>query len=128
MSDADDRHPEDLDGGRSAPNLFELLRSRVRAASDGLLVVSAVLGVLGLVALGVARRWPWAAIAAFSVLLGAGSWGILDRMRQTPVVLGHSLPTPLISAARISAGAVALLATLALLLGAFGLCLGTWIS
>ena len=113
---------------REPPNLFDLLRSRVRAASDGQLVIAASLGVVGFVALGVARRWPWAVIAACSALLGAGLWGVLDRAAPAPAFLGHIIPEPIVSAARVASGAIALLSLLALMLGAFGLCLGTWIS
>ena len=116
---------------REAPNLFDLLRSRVRAASDGQLALSASLGVAGLVTMGVVRRWPWAAIAACTALFGAGLWGILDRTRcaQATSVTAHpASPSPFVTVARVTAGAVALLSLLVLLLGAFGLCLGTWIS
>lgn len=116
---------------REAPNLLDLLRSRVRAASDGRLALSASLGVAGLVTMGVARRWPWPAIALCSALCGAGLWGILDRTRSAPAASVHAppaSPTPLVTAARVTAGAIALISLLALLLGAFGLCLGTWIS
>lgn len=109
---------------RRSPNVFDILRARVRAASDGQLVTAASLGVLGLLALGILRRWPWAAIAACGVLLGTGVWGILDRSGP----LGRPLPLPLLALTRLLAGLVALLSLAALMLGAFGLCLGTWIS
>lgn len=110
------------------PNLFDLLRTRVRAASDGQLVIAASLGVAGLVTLGVVRRWPWAAIAACGALLGAGLWGVLDRAPPVPALLGRAVPSPLLSVARVASGFIALLSLLALMLGAFGLCLGPWIS
>jgi hypothetical protein len=113
---------------RKSPNLFDLLRSRVRAASDGQLVLSASLGVAGFLTLVAARRWPWAGIAACTALLGAGLWGVLDRTPPAPALLGHAVPAPLMLIARLASGALALLALLALMLGAFGLCLGTWIS
>lgn len=113
---------------RHSPNVFDILRSRVRAASDGQLVVAASLGVLGLLALVVLRRWPWAAIAACGLFLGAGVWGILDRTTVPPSVRGHELPAPLVALTRIVAGLVGLVSLLVLLLGAFGLCLGPWIS
>lgn len=136
MSTDDGRLP-DLAGGtrgppppeaRATPNLFDILRTLVRRASDGQLVLSVVAGLLGIVALALIRRWPWAAVAAFGLLLGAGAWGVLDRTRQGPVILGRTVPEPLIAAARVSTGLVALLALLSLALGAFGRCLGTWIS
>lgn len=113
---------------RSSPNLFDLLRSRVRAASDGQLVLSASLGAAGFVVLVAARRWPWAAIAACTALLCAGLWGVLDRTSPAPALLGHAVPVPIVILVRMASGALALLALLALMLGAFGLCLGTWIS
>lgn len=134
--DRDERVTEghDADAGtnlpseRRPPNLFEILRSRVRAASDGQLVLSASLGVAGLVTLGIVRRWPWAAIAACGVLLGAGLWGVLDRTRAAPSVLGRELPVAVVTIARLASGVLALLSLLVLMLGAFGLCLGPWIS
>lgn len=115
---------------RESPNLFDLLRSRVRAASDGQLVLSAVLGMAGLITMGVARRWPWAAIAACGVLIFAGLWGVLDRTHSATVLpgRGRALSATLAVVARVASGALALLALLALMLGVFGLCLGTWIS
>jgi hypothetical protein len=113
---------------RRSPNLFDILRSRVRAASDGQLAVAASIGVLGLLALGILRRWPWAAVAACGLLLGAGVWGILDRSNAQPSMLGRKVPTPVVTVARVVAGFVGLICLLVLLLGAFGLCLGTWIS
>lgn len=120
--------PGGVGGEHATPNLFDLLRSRVRAASDGQLVLAAALGVAGFVALGVVRRWPWAALAACSALLGTSLWGVLDRTPPSAVLMGRALPKPLITMARMAAGTVALLALLALMLGVFGLCLGTWIS
>jgi hypothetical protein len=113
---------------RRSQNIFDILRDRVRAASDGVLAVAASLGVLGLLVLGLFRRWPWAAVAACGVLLGAGIWGILDRSEEPPSLRGHALPGPLVVATRLIAGIVGLVSLLALLLGAFGMCLGTWIS
>ena len=118
----------DAPAERHSPNIFEILRARVRAASDGQLVVVASIGVLGLLALVVLRRWPWAAAAACGLLLGAGVWGILDRSTAPPSIRGRALPAPLPALTRILAGVVALISLLVLLLGAFGLCLGTWIS
>ena len=111
-----------------SPNLFDILRSRVRALSDGQLVLCASLGLAGLVVLGIIQRWPWAGIAACGALLGAGLWGILDRTRGAPFLLGRAVPMSLVTAARFAAGTLALISLLVLLLGAFGLCLGTWIS
>jgi hypothetical protein len=113
---------------RRSPDLFAILRARVRAASDGQLVLCASLGVAGLVALGIVRRWPWAAIAACGVLLGAGLWGVLDRTRATPSLLGREVPMALVTIARLTSGVLALISLLVLMLGAFGLCLGPWIS
>lgn len=110
------------------PTIFDILRARVRAASDGQLVLVASIGVVGLVALGIFRRWPWAGVALCGVLLGAGAWGILDRSRESPSLRGRSVPLQLLGALRVAAGTIALLSLLVLLLGAFGLCLGTWIS
>ncbi|HEY9450574.1 MAG TPA: hypothetical protein VIQ60_12560 [Gemmatimonadaceae bacterium] len=134
--DRDERVTEghDANGGTNAlpelrsPNLFEILRARVRAASDGQLVLCASLGVAGLVALVIIRRWPWAAIAVCGVLLGAGLWGVLDRTRAAPALLGREVPLVLVTIARLASGVLALLSLLALMLGAFGLCLGPWIS
>lgn len=114
--------------GQRSPNLFDILRSRARALSDGQLVLCAALGVAGLIVLGVIRRWPWAGVAACGALLGAGLWGILDRTRGAPSLLGRAVPMALTTATRLAAGALALISLLALLLGAFGLCLGPWIS
>jgi hypothetical protein len=111
-----------------SPNVFDILRARVRAASDGQLVVAASIGVVGILGLGVLRRWPWAAVAACGVLLGAGVWGILDRSKDPPSIRGHRLPLPLVALTRIIAGLVGLISLLVLLLGTFGLCLGPWIS
>jgi hypothetical protein len=111
-----------------SPNVFDVLRARVRAASDGQLVLAASLGVLGLLALVVLRRWPWAAVAGCTLLLGAGLWGILDRSKAPLSLHGRKLPPPLVTLMRIVAGVVGLISLLVLLLGAFGLCLGTWIS
>ncbi|HET7552681.1 MAG TPA: hypothetical protein VFK04_15420, partial [Gemmatimonadaceae bacterium] len=94
----------DAPAERRSPNLFDILRSRVRAASDGQLVVAASVGVLGLLALVVLRRWPWAAVAACGVLLGAGVWGILDRSKALPSIRGHRIPTPFVTLTRIVAG------------------------
>ncbi|HET7620279.1 MAG TPA: hypothetical protein VFK39_00125 [Gemmatimonadaceae bacterium] len=113
---------------RRSQNIFDILRDRVRAASDGQLAVAASLGVLGLVALGLFRHWPWAAVAACGVLLGAGIWGILDRSEESPSLRGRALPGPIVAATRFMAGIVGLVSLLVLLLGAFGMCLGTWIS
>lgn len=118
----------DTPADHGTPTIFDLLRSRVRAASDGQLVVVASIGVLGLVALGILRRWPWAGVALCGVLVGAGAWGILDRSRGTASIRGHGIPVQLLSALRIAAGSIALISMIVLLLGAFGLCLGTWIS
>lgn len=118
----------DAPAERRSPNIFDILRARVRAASDGQLVAAASLGVLGLLALGILRRWPWAAVAACGVLLGAGVWGILDRSQDLPSIRGRKLPAPLATIVRLVAGFVGLISLLVLLLGAFGLCLGTWIS
>jgi hypothetical protein len=110
------------------PTIFDILRARVRAASDGQLVVAAALGVMGLLALGILRRWPWAGVALCGVLLGASIWGILDRSRESTSIGGRKVPLPLVGALRVAAGFVGLISLLVLLLGAFGLCLGTWIS
>ena len=118
----------DAPAERHSPGLYDILRSRVRAASDGQLVVASSIGVLGLLALVVLRRWPWAAVAACALFLGAGVWGILDRITAPPSIGGRKLPAPLVALTRIVAGLVGLLSLLVLLLGAFGLCLGTWIS
>ncbi len=118
----------DAPAERRSPNIFDIIRGRVRAASDGQLVVAAAIGVLGLVVLGVLRHWPWPAVAACGVLLGGGIWGILDRSDVPPSLRGRQLPPPLVAAVRIAAGSVGLLSLLVLLLGAFGMCLGTWIS
>lgn len=118
----------DAPAERRSPNLFDVLRARVRAASDGQLAAAAALGVLGLVTLGFLRRWPWAAVAACGVLLGASVWGILDRSPAPPSLRGRPVPAPVVTAARVFAGSLALVLLLALLLGAFGLCLGPWIS
>ena len=108
--------------------VFDILRARVRAASDGQLALAAAVGVIGLIALGILRRWPWTAVALCGVLLGAGIWGILDRSGGSTSVGGRKVPLPLVSALRAGAGFVGLTSLLVLLLGAFGLCLGTWIS
>jgi hypothetical protein len=113
--------------GRS-PNVFDILRARVRAASDGQLVIAASLGLLGLLVLVVIRRWPWPAVALCGLLLGAGVWGILDRSTAPLTILHHELPAPLLAFTRNVAGLLGLLSLLVLLLGAFGLCLGPWIS
>ncbi|HEU6452706.1 MAG TPA: hypothetical protein VFT57_14900 [Gemmatimonadaceae bacterium] len=113
---------------RTPPTIFDILRARVRAASDGQLVVATSLGVIGLVALGILRRWPWAGVALCGVLLGAGIWGILDRSGGSTSVGGRKVPLPVVSALRVAAGLVGLISLLVLLLGTFGLCLGTWIS
>jgi hypothetical protein len=118
----------DAPAERRSPNIFDILRARVRAASDGQLVAAASLGVLGLLALGILRRWPWAAVAACGALLGASVWGILDRSHEPPSIRGRKLPAPLVAIVRVVAGLVGLISLLVLLLGVFGLCLGTWIS
>jgi hypothetical protein len=111
---------------RRSLTIFDILRSRVRAASDGQLVLAASLGVAGLVTLGVLRRWPWPVVALCGVLLGAGAWGILDRSRAA---FGSSRArATFVQMLRTLAGLVALISLLVLLLGAFGLCLGPWIS
>jgi hypothetical protein len=112
----------------TSPTIFDILRARVRAVSDGQLVAAASLGVIGLLALGILRRWPWAGVALCGVLLGASIWGILDRSRGSTTVVGRNVPPALIRALRVAAGFVGLMSLLVLLLGAFGLCLGTWIS
>jgi len=111
---------------RRSLTLFEILRARVRAASDNQLVLAASLGVAGLITLGVLRTWPWAAVELCGVLLGAGAWGILDRSRPR-LDIGRAR-AGLASALRHLAGGVALISLLALALGAFGLCLGPWKS
>lgn len=113
---------------RHSPTIFDILRTRVRAASDGKLAIAASLGVVGLITLGVLRTWPWAAVALCGVLLGAGTWGILDRSRAAESSLARRVPRVLMDGLRISAGFVALSSLLVLFLGALGLCLGTWIS
>jgi hypothetical protein len=118
----------DAPAERHTPTIFDILRTRVRAASDGQLVVATSLGVIGLVVLGVLRRWPWAGVALCGVLLGAGIWGILDRSRGASTIRGREVPVSLMRALRVAAGFVGLVSLLVLLLGAFGLCLGTWIS
>jgi hypothetical protein len=118
----------DAPADRHTPTIFDILRARVRAASDGQLVVATSLGVIGLVALGILRRWPWAAVALCGVLLGAGIWGILDRSPVVVTIRGRKVPVSLASALRAAAGFVGLLSLLVLLLGAFALCLGPWIS
>jgi hypothetical protein len=118
----------DAPAKRRSPNVFDVIRGRVRAASDGQLVAAASFGVLGLVVLGVVRHWPWPAVAACGVLLGGGIWGILDRSDVPPSFRGRQLPPPLVTTARLAAGFVGLLSLLVLLLGAFDMCLGTWIS
>ncbi|HEY9515301.1 MAG TPA: hypothetical protein VIQ74_06420 [Gemmatimonadaceae bacterium] len=136
MSDGGDRPPDSPDGtggpappeSRASPNLLDVLRAFVRRASDGQVALCTALGLLGIVMLAIVGRWHWAAIAASSLLIGAGSWGVLDRARHGPVVVGYTIPESLMTAARVSAGVIALLSMLALALGAFGLCLGTWIS
>ncbi|HEU4586271.1 MAG TPA: hypothetical protein VFR95_11000 [Gemmatimonadaceae bacterium] len=118
----------DAPAERHTPTIFDLLRARVRAASDGQLVVVTSLGVIALVALGILRRWPWAGVALSGVLLGAGIWGILDRSRGPATIHGRTVPARLVGSLRVAAGFVGLISLLVLLLGAFGLCLGTWIS
>ncbi len=113
---------------RHTPTIFDILRARVRAASDGQLVVATSLGVIGLLTLGVLRRWPWAGVAPCGILLGAGIWGILDRSRGATTIHGRTVPARLVSALRVAGGLIGLISLLVLLLGAFGLCLGTWIS
>ncbi len=113
---------------RRPPTLLDILRARVRAASDGRLAVAASLGVAGLITLGFLRRWPWPAVALCGVLLGAGVWGILDRSRSSGGPGARRAPEPLVKTLRVLSGSVALISLLALLLGAFGLCLGPWIS
>jgi hypothetical protein len=110
------------------PTIFDILRARLRAASDGQLVVATSLGVIGLLVLGILRSWPWAGVALCGVLLGAGIWGVLDRSRGSKTIHGRTVPASLVSSLRVAAGFIGLISLLVLLLGTFGLCLGTWIS
>ena len=115
---------------QTADTLFAVLAERARASSDVTLVIWTAAGLLGVVAIVLAR--PRAILLALvSGCIGLfGLWGILDReLTDRQTAPGRSSRAgAVLNATRWLVAAVGTAAALAAVLLGFGRILGRWIS
>jgi hypothetical protein len=111
----------------SEPTLRELLVSRARRASDGRLVADVIGGGLIATLVVIWRPGGWLPLlGAACCFLAFGAWGITDRVLREQVTPDRS--TAMLAGLRIAAAVVGIAGAAMLLLGLWGLALGTWVT
>jgi hypothetical protein len=114
---------------RPDASLSEFLAYRARSASVRRLATNALIG--GAAFAGAIWREPtgWLVLASTALCFFAyGAWGLLDRARSRPALVGRVLLGNLLATLCALCSALGVLAAAGLLLGVWAAALGTWIS
>lgn len=114
---------------RANDDLFHALASRVRATSDGALVLAVLAGLTTAIVLAVWRPPAWTILGSLGVCAAAiGAWGIADRELAERAGIGRRVSVSVLRAFRSLAVLVGIAAAAVAAFRVFGAVLGTWIS
>jgi hypothetical protein len=118
--------PNDQDG----ENIFVVVASLARRAPDGLLVVTAAIGIIAAVIIGLVRPGWWAVALPLLSIGSFGVWGIAERTStERSTRLGPSFGgRRTLASVRLTAAVIGTLAGTLTLLSVVALALGTWKS
>jgi hypothetical protein len=111
-------------------SIFTLVAQLARRASDGLLVVSATVGIASAALIGLVRPGWWFVALPLLCIGSFGIWGIAERTaaerleRQGPMFTGRRALTGV----RITAAVIGTLAGALALLALVARSIGTWVS
>jgi hypothetical protein len=114
---------------RPDASLPEFLAHRARSASVRRLATDTLIG--GVACAGAVWRQSagWLVIASAALCFFAyGAWGLLDRARSRPSLVGRALLCNVVDMLCAMCAALGVLAAAGLLLGVWAAALGTWIS
>ena len=118
--------PNDQEG----ESIFALVAQLARRASDGQLVLAAVVGIASGAAIGLVRPSLWFVALPLLCVGSFGVWGVAERTsaeryaRLGPAFVGRRT----LAGIRVTAALVGTLAGLLALLAAVARAIGTWIS
>lgn len=115
---------------RPDASLSEFLVARARAASDGRLVVDALVGSAVAVACAAWRPIGWLSVGGAALALAAfGLWGIADReARERAAAAASTNVTRTLRAVQVVTALLGFCGVVVAVFSALGLALGTWIS
>ena len=115
-----------VDSPAPSENLFQFLRARARAASDGRLLLDVAAGILATVAVLAWRPWFWRPLLSVALILAAfGGWGMVDRElgeRAGAMNAGWRL----LPGVRVLLSTLGWLAFVAFVVSALALAIGEW--
>ena len=114
---------------RPDASLPEFLAHRARSASVRRLSINLAVGLAGLSAAQTRRPSAWLVLMSLALCFFAyGAWGLTDRARSGPAAPDHRLLRASMDTVCALLGVVGVFAVASLLLSAWALALGTWIS
>ena len=114
---------------RPDASLPEILMARARSASDGRLVADVIGGFLLATLAAVFRFHGWPVVLSAGICFAAfGAWGIADREVRERASGPRTRLVGALEYLRVLSAVLGGLAALAMIFGALGLALGTWIS
>ena len=118
-----------LSARRPDASLLEFVAQRARLATARRLAADVIVGALGLAGAGRLDSWTRSAASMAAVcLIAYGSWGLLERARQSISSRGLQRIAGAVEAVRALLALGGILAGLGVLLSVWAIALGTWIS